>query len=96
MLVHSFDQTKEHEMNKMKIVATGIVALALTGVGVGSALASTTPVPAPSTSVTSTTPTTAEAPEAPGTAESATPSDGPGGHADPVGDVNHQGGASEQ
>jgi hypothetical protein len=40
---------------------------------------------------------TVEAPSAPETAgESAVPSDGPGGHADPAGDVQNVGGANEQ
>lgn len=99
-------------MNKAKIAAVGIVALALTGIGVGSAVAAT-PAPAPSGSNSSVTPDTGTAAETPGTeaagtevtetpgtetagTEASTPSDGPGGWADPAGaDVNSQGGAQQ-
>ena len=91
-------------MNKKKIIAAGIIVLALTGIGSGAALAATPAAPTSGTAVVDpSAPGTTEAPESksavetPGS-EAATPDDGnDGGHADPEGiDVNHEGGADEK
>ncbi|TFD21373.1 hypothetical protein [Cryobacterium sp. TMS1-13-1] len=91
-------------MNKKKIIAAGIIVLALTGIGSGAALAATPVAPTATAAVVDpSTPGTTEAPESesavetPGS-EAATPDDGnDGGHADPEGvDVNHEGGADEK
>jgi hypothetical protein len=95
-----------------RLAAGAVTAAALLGVGGGVVYAQTsTPTstttpptsPAPA-AVAPTTPTTeSTAPEAaepttpePAGTEAAQPSDGPGGHADGPGDVQHEGGANEQ
>lgn len=79
---------------KIALLATGAAgALALGGVGV--AYAATAPVAGAQSPVTSSTANPdGTSPEPAG--ETADGPDGPGGHADPAGDVDHQGGPQEQ
>ena len=94
------NKEKTQMQKKTTIITTLAIlgGLGLASVGASAAMASTpsTPPTTPSSSSASST-ETPDAPETGGVAESATPSDGPGGHADaPGADVNHDGGNTEQ
>jgi hypothetical protein len=68
---------------KSKVAAGVAGAAIIAGLGIGSATAAfAAPAPAPATG--------APAAEQPGTEAPGTPSDGPGGHADTPGNVDHQ------
>jgi hypothetical protein len=74
---------------KSKVAAGVAGAAIIAGLGIGSATAAfAAPAPAPATGAPAAEQPGTEAPEAP--EAPGTPSDGPGGHADTPGNVDHQ------